>query len=257
MYQTQIQNTHSGSHFGGISLSGDRRGSMNYRGAVSASPDNTAGSGGGRQARISLPSGGGAIRSIGEKFEANPATGTASFTVPLTISEGRDGFTPQLALSYDSGGGNSAFGLGWNVGLPGITRKTDKGIPRYGDHPERETDTFILAGAEDLAPVMNGATRMQRSEGDCDVYIYQPRTEGLFAMIERWTNRNTRISHWRSISRDNNTCIYGLSDSARIADPDNPHRIFSWLIEESWDAKGNLIRFSYKKEDGAGVENSS
>jgi len=52
---------------------------------------------------ISLPKGGGAIRGIGEKFAANPVTGTGSFTIPVATSPGRLGFGPQLNLSYDSG----------------------------------------------------------------------------------------------------------------------------------------------------------
>jgi hypothetical protein len=35
---------------------------------------------------ISLPKGGGAIRGIGEKFAANPVTGTASLTIPIPAS---------------------------------------------------------------------------------------------------------------------------------------------------------------------------
>ncbi|HEU5226210.1 MAG TPA: SpvB/TcaC N-terminal domain-containing protein [Ktedonobacteraceae bacterium] len=49
---------------------------------------------------ISLPKGGGAIRGIGEKFAANPVTGTGSMTIPIATSPGRSGFGPQLALSY-------------------------------------------------------------------------------------------------------------------------------------------------------------
>src|SRR5688500_3578966 len=56
--------------------------------------------------RIELPKGGCAIRGIGEKFAANPVTGTGSTTVPIATSPGRAGFGPQLALSYDSGSGN-------------------------------------------------------------------------------------------------------------------------------------------------------
>ena len=48
---------------------------------------------------ISLPKGGGAIRGIGEKFTANPVTGTGSMTVPIATSPGRAGFGPQLSLS--------------------------------------------------------------------------------------------------------------------------------------------------------------
>ena len=77
---------------------------------------------------INLPTGGGAIRSIGEKFAANPVTGTASMSVPIASSPGRSGFGPQLTLSYDSGAGNSAFGFGWSLSLPSISRKTDRGL---------------------------------------------------------------------------------------------------------------------------------
>ena len=102
--------------------------------------------------QLSLPKGGGAIRGIGEKFAANPVTGTGALSVPLFTSPGRSGFGPQLSLSYDSGAGNSPFGFGWNLARPAITRKTDKGLPQYRD--SEESDVFILSGAEDLVPVL-------------------------------------------------------------------------------------------------------
>src|SRR5579872_5713028 len=55
---------------------------------------------------LSLPKGGGAIRGIGEKFSANPVTGTGSLAMPIPISPGRSGFGPALSLGYDSGAGN-------------------------------------------------------------------------------------------------------------------------------------------------------
>lgn len=67
---------------------------------------------------ISLPKGGGAIRGMGEKFAANPVTGTGSLSVPLATSPGRSGFGPQLSLSYDSGSGNGPFGFGWSLLYP-------------------------------------------------------------------------------------------------------------------------------------------
>src|SRR3954467_11979372 len=80
---------------------------------------------------LSLPKGGGAIRGIGEKFTANPVTGTGSMRVPIATSPGRSGFAPQLSLSYDSGSGNGPFGLGWSLSVPSISRRTDTGLPRY------------------------------------------------------------------------------------------------------------------------------
>lgn len=229
--------------------------------SANSSPDNTSGSGTGQQVKINLPAGGGAIRGIGEKFEANPVTGTASFTVPVTLSKGRGGLTPQLALNYDSGSGNSAFGIGWDIGIPSITRKTDKGIPQYNDNPDNESDTFILSGAEDLVAVIDPQTgeREFRTEQGFVIYGYRPRIEGLFALIERWEDRNTKVSHWRTISKDNITSVYGLgihNNPSFIADPDHKRKVFTWLLEASWDAKGNLMVFQYKREDNVNIPSS-
>ena len=55
---------------------------------------------------------------MGEKFAANPVTGSGSMSVPIATSPGRSGFGPQLSLNYDSGAGNGPFGFGWSLGLP-------------------------------------------------------------------------------------------------------------------------------------------
>ncbi len=204
---------------------------------------------------------------MGEKFSANPVTGSGSMTVPIATSPGRSGFDPQLSLSYDSGAGNGPFGFGWSLALPAITRKTDQGLPRYSDwrSDPQEADVFVLSGAEDLVPVLRqGAAELEIHDDVIDGYRvrrYRPRIEGLFARIERWqwipTSADPRPEaeqradvHWRSISRDNILTIYGADAGSRIADPKDPERIFSWLICESRDDRGNGIRYLYKAEDG-------
>lgn len=211
---------------------------------------------------ISLPKGGGAIRGMGEKFAANPVTGTGSMSVPIATSPGRSGFGPQLALSYDSGAGNGPFGFGWSLSLPSITRKTDKGLPQYFDAVD--SDVFILSGAEDLVPVLvqhpdgqwGPESVPERTVGGQVYRIrrYRPRIEGLFARIERWSNQSDPTDvFWRSISKDNITTWYGRRAESRIADPADPTRIFSWLICESHDDKGNVLVYGYKPEDSNGV----
>ena len=156
---------------------------------------------------ISLPKGGGAIRGMGEKFAANPVTGTGSTTVPIAISPGRSGFGPQLALSYDSGAGNGPFGFGWSLSLPQITRKTDKGLPQYldGHGQVADSDVFILSGAEDLVPefekdaagnwVMHGGQHVvfdkPRIVNGVTYHVrrYRPNIEGLFALGDQLTSR--------------------------------------------------------------------
>ncbi len=205
---------------------------------------------------ISLPKGGGAIRGIGEKFNVTPATGTGSLSVPLAVSHGRSGFDPHLNLSYDSGSGNGPFGFGWHLDLPMVSRKTDKGLPRYVD--DGESDVFLLSGAEDLVPILDNSgdrVRFQRTLHGAQyrIALYRPRTEGLFARIERWTALDTGISHWRSIAKDNVVTLYGYDTDSRIADPADPTKIFSYLICRSFDDKGNIIRYEYAAENGVGV----
>ena len=201
---------------------------------------------------VSLPKGGGAIKGMGEKFAANPVTGTGSMSVPIATSPGRSGFSPQLSLAYDSGAGNGMFGLGWSLSVPSITRKTDKGLPRYWDF--EESDVFILSGAEDLVPVLKSDGTVDETLRD-GYYIrkYRPRIEGLFARIERWTKVDSGEMHWRSTSKDNITTLYGNTAESQIASPDNPTHVFSWLICESYDDKGNAIRYEYKAENSDGV----
>ncbi|MEU7903555.1 SpvB/TcaC N-terminal domain-containing protein [Actinoplanes sp. NPDC049118] len=194
---------------------------------------------------IALPTGGGAIRGIGEKFGVDAVTGTASFTIPLPLTPGRDGFGPQLELSYDSGSGNGAFGLGWGLNLPAITRKTDKGIPRYDD--AHESDVFVLSSAEDLVP----AGAPERIDG-YEVRRYRPRIESAFARIERWTRADDPADvHWRTLSPENVLTRYGAGPGSRITDPADERHIFGWLVCETRDTSGNVVAYEYAAEDDA------
>jgi hypothetical protein len=166
-----------------------------------------------------------------------------------------------LALQYQSGGGNGPFGLGWSLNLPSITRRTDKGLPRYNDAAVGEAaDIFILSGAEDLVPVLRqeeDESWVPEAHSERDGYrvvSYRPRTEGLFARIERWTCLTTGMAHWRSISRDNVLTVYGFDSQSRIANPDNPLAVFTWLISASYDDTGNAVIYDYTAENDANID---
>ncbi|PYS72739.1 MAG: toxin, partial [Acidobacteria bacterium] len=212
---------------------------------------------------LSLPKGGGAIRGIGEKFSVNAANGSVSFTIPIFTTPSRSDFSPKLSLQYDSGSGNGPFGLGWSLSVPSITRKTEKGLPRYWD--SEDSDVFILSDSEDLVPSMSPeGDKWTRDEADRNldqraytVRRYRPRIETLFARIERWKDRETGEVHWRSISRENIISIYGRTPAGRVSDRNDSLRVFKWLLEESHDDKGNQIVYEYKQEDQENVNRSS
>jgi RHS repeat-associated protein len=193
---------------------------------------------------LSLPTGGGALQGIGETFAPDLHTGTGNFTVPIALSSGRNGFQPQISLIYSTGIGNGPYGLGWRLNVPGISRTTRKGIPRYDDR----TDIFLLSGAEDLVPVeaLAGATR------------FQPRTEGRFDRVLH--HRDPDNDYWEVRSKDGLVGFYGTpkppdagpdwTDPAVVRDPDprKPHRIFAWKLTRTVDPFGNRIEYLYERD---------
>lgn len=199
------------------------------------------------------------MKGIDEKFTVNAVNGTATFALPLPFSPAR-GLTPNHTLVYNSGAGNGLFGLGWNIDISSITRKTSKGLPQYQD----DADTFVLSDAEDLVPAykknddgsfaVGGDSKYlihekTAADGEHQIRYYLPRIEGLFARIERWKSKTTGHVKWRITSRENITTLYGWTADSRIADPNAPHRIFKWLPEFVFDDRGNCTHYQYKKED--------
>jgi RHS repeat-associated protein len=191
---------------------------------------------------ISLPQGGGALTGIGEKFSPDLHTGTANLTIPLPLPQGRNGFQPDLVLSYSSGNGNGPFGLGWGLSVPAVTRKR---VPSYDD----SRDTFILAGQEDLVPVPGGPAGAQR---------YRPRSEGLFARILHFTD--PADDRWELTTPDGRTTVLGgeylpagatVTDRAVVARPDRRGDVFTWLPVSAVDPFGNRIEYEWERDTGS------
>ncbi|MEM1292718.1 MAG: SpvB/TcaC N-terminal domain-containing protein [Cyanobacteria bacterium P01_H01_bin.162] len=209
--------------------------------------------------RVRLPKGGGAIKGIGETFQPSPFTGTGSFAIPLTVPVAR-GLEPDLQLTYSSAGAQGVFGVGFNLSVPHIVRRTEKRLPNYSS-----LDEFVFSDAEYLVPMLhhhNGDWEMHEESRDAlepegrvayRIQQYRPRTEGAFLRIERWTRTHDGDDYWRITTSDGITSTYGRSPTARIVHPDHPQRIFSWLLEETEDDRGNRIQYVYQREDGVGI----
>jgi RHS repeat-associated protein len=202
---------------------------------------------------ISLPEGGGSIKGMGESFSPDLHTGTGNFSVPIALPPGRNGFQPQLGLVYSTGNGNGPFGLGWQLSIPGVSRKTAQGLPQYRDetpeYPENpeHNDIFLLSGAEDLVPLRYNSVE--------HFIEYRPRTEGLFALIRRYYDSEN--DYWLVKTKDGLSSWYGTpqkrgNDPATVYEPDKPRRVFSWMLSETRDTFGNRIVYAYERDLGIG-----
>lgn len=197
---------------------------------------------------LTLPKGGGSLKGIGETFVANPQMGTGKMTVPIELPQGRGALRPSLDLHYSTGAGNGPFGLGWSISVPGITRRTAKGVPRYRDlsHHAAERDVFVLSGGEELTFVgetqgqVGGVWELRRR--------YRPATEGLFARIEHVVGPGR--SWWEIATRDGLRSVYGEDASACVMHAGDPARVFAWQLTSTRDPFGNIVRYEYRTDDG-------
>ncbi|MGX1494958.1 SpvB/TcaC N-terminal domain-containing protein [Streptomyces tendae] len=199
------------------------------------------------------------MRGIGEKFGADPATGTGTMRISLPLSGSRSGFGPQFSIAYNSLAGNGPFGLGWELDLPSVSRVTDRGLPRYrdaDDTADEDADTFRITGLDDLVRVhhADGTQRPDDEVAGHRVRRYRPRTEGSFTRVERWTRIADGDVHWRTLTSSNVLAVYGQDTRSRVYDPQNDRRVFRWLLCETRDDVGNAVLYDYVPENADDVD---
>ena len=208
---------------------------------------------------ISLPKGGGAIRGMGEKFAANPVTGTGSMNVPIATSPGRSGFGPQLSLAYDSGCRQRPIRLRLEPLTASVTQQDRQGLPQYGD--AGRIRRIPLSGVEDWVPVLVGnarrvgapsgrsaasiggqrlsagsglsppssAGRLPASSGGCNGL--DPRETSLALHFQTTTSPPGTVERQKAVWPDPKRC--------------EPH--LSWLVCRVYDGKGDLRHLRLRK----------
>jgi hypothetical protein len=173
---------------------------------------------------LSLPKGGGAVRSIGDTFSPDLYSGTGSYQISLWFPKGPGGFQPSVSLIYTSGSGNGAFGMGWRLPQLEIRRRTDRGAPTYDD----DADTFLLDGQE-IVPVGSD--------------MYRLRIEGEFRRAQRAGEA------WLVTDRGGRRFVLGSSSDTRIqSTTGGVARSSAWLIESATDRNGNRIDYAYRRD---------
>ena len=162
--------------------------------------------------------------------DVDPHTGSATFSVPISVPAGRAGIQPNIQLQYNSKLGNGFLGVGWTLQLGAIQRLTIGGLPSYTD-----SDTFCLMQA--------GST--QRFVYDTDAGFYRTEPEGAFSKIEHLSNPE----QWMMTDRTGTRYYFGSTDASRQVDPNNSGNIFQWAIDRVEDMHGNDMVFTYQKSN--------
>jgi len=206
-------------------------------------------SGGGVSAQATaLPSGAATQMGMGESFSMQLSTGTAGYSVPLTLHSARGRVQPKLDLSYSSSGGFGLAGVGWSFGAPAIARQTDRGVPKYDDRSSwhAEQDRFVLGGSE-LVPICTV------SSGGCSGALpsevmptwangwqyFRSRIEGAFLRVFWSPDHRT----WRVQGKDGNNMEFGVPldgtayEGALERNPEATTEIFRWYVVRQYDGQ--------------------
>jgi len=170
---------------------------------------------------ISLPKGPGSLEGLGESFEPQLNTGTATYRIKIAVSPGVNKQQPEVSLEYNGGYGNSATGIGWDLNLAFIQRRTDKGLPAYTDD-----DLFTYSRYGELVPLSDGSYRLK--------------VEGTF--VKFFKTGDT----WVGWEKDGVKLYFGADAFARQT---TPHGTFRWLLQKSVDTNGNEIRYLYTTQN--------
>ncbi len=221
---------------------------------------------------ISLPNAEGSVEGMGESFSPVLSSGTATFSVPIAVAPGRAGVQPSLALSYSTTGGNGPVGFGWNLGVPFISRQTDRGLPRYIDQPawHGQEDRFMYNGGQELVPVddeaigvvdgqANGGTPPAIPSELAGWQQYRARVEGGFMRFfrsrdsERWVVQSkdgTRFDFGRVASGAPPEITSG-SSRALERDPERTSGgVYRWCLTRMSDPHGSTVYYLYDQHGG-------
>lgn len=181
-------------------------------------------------------------------------TGAVTTRFPLKLPQGRQGMQPELAIQYNSEGGNGWMGLGWNLSTPSISIDTRWGVPRYD--AAKETETYLLDG-EMLNPVAHRTTWVDRSTNK----IFHTRVEGAFRKIERM-GQAPGDCYWKVTDKDGTVRYYGGDESGVVNSTvlrtgNNSSAIAKWMLRRVVDRNGNVITYTYQTVSDPGTDNST
>ncbi len=197
--------------------------------ALADGPTDPPDKGGTRPEALSLPTGPGSLQGMGESLNAEPSTGALLFTVPVVLPPGPRGFQPDLTLHYASRAGNGSLGLGWSLGLPELSRRTDHGLPHYAEGSGPPSDELLWMGK-----------RLIQVDGE----TWRLRVEGEFTRI---VALGGSAAGFRADRKDGSKIFLGTSSASQVADGGH---IFRWLPERAVDPFGNEIAYRYDFDRG-------
>jgi hypothetical protein len=173
---------------------------------------------------------------LATKVSADPLFGTASTSIPIELPLGRK-LTPDLTVRYSSNGGNGILGLGWELPLGSIKRRTSNGLPMIADGSSYDdTKGFVLSAhgtSIELDTCIGGGT---------------PCTQWAASVEEQWVDARFEqsVNRWVVTEKNGTSYIYGGTAEARSGVSINSaSQTFAWFLTQIVDLNDNRIDVTY------------
>lgn len=187
--------------------------------------------------------------------------GDANVSFPIKIPAGRNGLQPQLAIQYNSEGGNGWLGQGWSLSIPAIAIDTKWGTPTF--NPTKESEIYTLNGEQLMYPKQNGKDWMPNRHFDVDGapsgtfstgdinrtadLVFTPRKQGSFTKIER-KGSSVNDYYWKVTGTDGTIYWYGGKNGVvnNAVLKNALGNIVHWGLYLVEDIHGNAINYIYE-----------
>lgn len=197
--------------------------------------------------------------------------GDANVSYPIKIPAGRKGMQPQVAIQYNSDGGNGWLGEGWGISTPAITIDTRWGVPQFD--AQNESEIYSLAGEQLMYPKLGDSDWMPNRHydvtGATNVYntaprpritaaIFTPRKQGSFSKIER-LGTNPNDYYWKVTSTDGTISWYGGKDGVNenAVIRNDAGKIVHWALHKVEDVHHNNMIYKYESNILTGLSGNN
>jgi len=137
------------------------------------------------------------------------SSGVAALDYPIVLPKGR-GMTPELALSYTSGGASGWAGLGWDLSVGDVSVDTEFGVPLFCPRDvgpkcdDVESESYTLDGE----PLLPSAVRSSYLPRIAEREDFTGRVETQYRRIIRHGS-NTKNYSWEVVDKEGAIKWYG------------------------------------------------
>lgn len=165
-------------------------------------------------------------------------TGAKCYNVPIDIVPGRNGFQPNISISYNSQEGNGIVGMGWSINGLSCIERVNKNLFFDGenDMPELSSqDAFTLDGVRIIETSrMQSFVNYETVTGNVKIMGYFLTTKSLTGIV--YTDK---INYFKVLYPNGSIGVYRVNDQIFTKND------LVFPISSLTDINGNEIKYSY------------